>query len=150
MINVQSQQNSASSSSTARPRVVQAYDYTDKQGVLLYQNVRYEPKDFRLRRSDGNGGWIWSLDGVDRILYRFPELLKATLQDWVCLTEGEKDTETLRVLGFPATTSGSSSSWRPEFAKFFEGRLVAVFAHNDKVGRRYATTVAKSPPRDSR
>src|SRR5437763_240005 len=49
-----------------RPRVVKAYDYQDEQGVLQYQNVRYEPKDFRLRRPDGEGGFVWSLNGVRR------------------------------------------------------------------------------------
>src|SRR5262245_19146141 len=35
------------------------YDYQDEDGRLLYQVVRLEPKDFRVRRPDGAGGWIW-------------------------------------------------------------------------------------------
>jgi len=38
------------------PRIVATYDYTDEHGTLLYQVVRYQPKDFRQRRSDGRGG----------------------------------------------------------------------------------------------
>jgi hypothetical protein len=39
------------------------YDYTDENGKLLYQVVRYQsPKDFKFRRPDGNGGWIYHLD----------------------------------------------------------------------------------------
>ena len=55
-------------------KIVATYDYTDANGgALLYQVVRYEPKDFRQRRPDGNGGWIWKL-GDKRIIYRWPEI----------------------------------------------------------------------------
>jgi len=37
-------------------RVVKTYDYADENGQVLYQVVRYEPKDFRQRRPDGSGG----------------------------------------------------------------------------------------------
>ena len=40
-------------------KIVAVYDYRDADGTLLYQVVRYEPKTFRQRRPDGNGGWIW-------------------------------------------------------------------------------------------
>src|SRR5438094_6045428 len=71
---------------TRRPssaRVVATYDYRDERGELLYQVCRYEwvdadgkrQKDFSQRRPDGHGGWIWKLKGVQRVLYRLPELL---------------------------------------------------------------------------
>lgn len=125
-------------------RIIETYDYTDEDGALLYENVRYEPKAFRQRRPDGNNGWTWNLNGTRRVLYRLPDLLEAPIQDWVCVTEGEKDAISLRVLGFGATTSGNASSWRSEFAEFFKGRLVAVFADNDKAGERYAKTVVET------
>jgi hypothetical protein len=37
--------------------IVATYEYPDAAGALLYQAVRYEPKDFRCRRPDGAGGW---------------------------------------------------------------------------------------------
>jgi hypothetical protein len=43
--------------------IVKTYDYEDESGTLLYQCVRYEPKDFRQRRPDGRGRWIWNLKG---------------------------------------------------------------------------------------
>ena len=49
------------------------YQYTDETGVLLYEVLRYEPKTFRQRRPDGNGGWIWQLGDVRRVPYRLPE-----------------------------------------------------------------------------
>src|SRR5262245_35582340 len=32
------------------------YDYLDEKGALLYEVVRFVPKEFRQRRPDGNGG----------------------------------------------------------------------------------------------
>ena len=42
-------------------RIVATYDYTDADGALLYQVLRLEPKSFRQRQPDGNGGWKWEL-----------------------------------------------------------------------------------------
>jgi len=123
--------------------LVKAYDYTDEKGTLLYQNCRFSPKDFRVRRSDGNGGWIWGRGDIPPTLYRLPELLSAPMQDFVAITEGEKDCDNVRALGLPCTTSGSWSSWKPEFARHFENRLVAVFHDNDDPGREYVKQIVR-------
>ena len=60
-----------------KPQIVATYDYCDANGGVLYQAVRYKPKDFRQRKPDGKGGWEWNMQGVDRVLYRLPELLRA-------------------------------------------------------------------------
>ncbi len=78
---------------------VEIYDYTDKSGKLLYQNCRFEPKDFRPRRLDGNGAYIWDLEGVSQTLYRLQELTQASKQDFVFVTEGEKDANRLSEQG---------------------------------------------------
>ena len=83
-------------------RIVAKYDYTDAAGVLLYQVLRLEPKGFRQRRPDGNGGWIWELD-ERRVLYRWPELLKYP-DGTVFICEGEKDADRVAALGHCATT----------------------------------------------
>ena len=59
--------------------MVATYDYTDAAGNLLYQVCRFTPKTFRQRRPDpaGKDGWTWSLAGVQRVLYRLPEVLVA-------------------------------------------------------------------------
>ena len=44
-------------------RIIKTYDYCDVHGDLQYQVVRFEPKDFRQRRPDGHGGWIWNTRG---------------------------------------------------------------------------------------
>src|SRR5215475_11219623 len=39
--------------SQTKPKMVKTYDYLDEADELLFQVVRYEPKDFRQRRPDG-------------------------------------------------------------------------------------------------
>src|SRR5262245_27745418 len=48
----------AQTNAAPKGNIVAIYDYTDDKGELLYQVVRLEPKSFRQRRPDGNGGWI--------------------------------------------------------------------------------------------
>ena len=124
--------------------LVKIYDYRDADGKLLYQNCRFERKVFRCRRPDGNGDYIWDVKGVERTLYRLPELIQASSQDFVFVVEGEADADRLYDLGFTATTSGSATSWRPEFAKYFKGRLVCIIPDNDSAGRAYMRNIIES------
>ena len=120
------------------------YDYTDEQGELLYQAVRKEPKDFRQRRPDGQGGWIWNLQEVRRVLYHLPELVTADPQRAVFVVEGEKDVETLRSFGFLATCNpGGAGKWRSEYSEILRGRRVAILPDNDASGLKHAYEVAK-------
>ncbi len=131
----------------AEKRIVATYDYKDESGKLLYQVVRYEPKDFRQRRPDPDnpGQWLWNLDGVKPVLYQLPELIKAPMQDWIFIAEGEKDCDRLHSLGFTATTnSGGAGKWLPEYNKFFAGRLVCILPDNDTAGHKHALQVANS------
>lgn len=125
-------------------KLVKIFNYTDADDKLLYQNCRFEPKSFRARRPDGNGDFIWDLKGVERTLYRLPEVMQASSQDFISIVEGEADADRLYELGFAATTSGSATSWKPEFAKYFKGRLVCIFYDNDKAGRDYMRSVTDS------
>src|SRR5258708_11255480 len=91
-------------------RIVAEYDYTDESGTPLYQVIRYEPKNFRMRRKV-DSVWVYNLDGVRRVPYNLPQLLAA---QFVLMLEGEKDSECARKLGIAAT---SSTHWRPDFAE---------------------------------
>lgn len=119
-------------------KMVAEYDYRDEAGAVLYQAVRYEPKDFRQRRPMPGGGWAWTLKGgafrrkdertwvtlpvgetlastdvrlddCRRVLYRLPELLAADPKEPVLVVEGEKDVHTAVRLGFVATTNAGGS-----------------------------------------
>lgn len=129
-----------------RRRLVQTYDYVDEAGELLFQVVRYEPKDFRQRRPDpdASDGWIWKLNGVRRVLYRLPELLAAEPDKTVFIVEGEKDVDRLRSLGLVATTSPQGAGkWALADRGALAGRHVVVLPDNDETGRKHAREVAQ-------
>ena len=118
---------------------VTAYDYTDADGALLYQVVRYkDPKSFRQRRPNG-GSWIWKLDDR-RVLYRWPEILRFPDAS-VFFCEGEKDADRVASLGHCATTI-ASGSWTDECVTALVGRDVLILQDNDKKGIQRATEAA--------
>lgn len=132
-------------SSGPHKRILATYDYTDSRGELLYQVVRFDPKDFRQRRPDGNGGWIYNLDGVTLAPFRLPELLAANPAYPVFVVEGEKDAERLRSIGQVATCNAmGAGKWRAEFSEHLRGRHVVILPDNDDAGRRHADDIAKS------
>ena len=123
-------------------RLVTIYDYTDETGNLLYQVVRYEPKDFKQRRPDRYGGWEWK-KGQRQVLYRMPEVLEAPI---VFVVEGEKDAETLRSHGFVATTNagGAKAPWLPEYTAALLGAEVILIPDNDQPGRQRVLKIARA------
>jgi len=128
----------------SNPRqLVAAYDYFDEQGVLLYQVVRFEPKDFRQRRPDGHDKWIWSIKDVRQVPYHLPQLLAANDRT-IHIVEGEKDVHALERLGLVATTNaGGAGSWKSEFGQFFRGADVVILPDNDEPGEKHAAKVAQ-------
>jgi hypothetical protein len=126
-------------------RIVATYDYTAADGAVVYQAVRLDPKDFRRRRPDGHGGWIWNLDGVQRVPYHLPELLAHVDRD-VIWVEGERDADRLAAIDVLATTTiGGASSYRRAYREHFRNRRrVVVIPDNDADGRAYAAAVATS------
>jgi 5S rRNA maturation endonuclease (ribonuclease M5) len=124
------------------PRMVAEYNYLDERGELLFQAVRYEPKGFRQRRPDGNGGWNWNLNGTRHVLYSLPEVINA---ESVLVVEGEKDVEAARKLGLTATcNSGGAGKWRDEYSETLRGKRVAIIADADEPGRKHVQQVATS------
>jgi uncharacterized protein DUF3987/CHC2-type zinc finger protein len=126
-------------------QIVATYNYTDENGTLLFQCVRYEPKDFRQRQPDGSGGWIWNLKSVRRVLYRLPEVIKAQI---VVIPEGEKDADNLTKLGFTATTNPmGAGKWRDEYTETLRGKDVVIFGDvgdDKREGEIHVETVIRS------
>jgi hypothetical protein len=59
------------------------YAYYDADGELAYEVVRYYKngaKSFFQRHPDGNGAMVNGMAGVERVLYRLPELTQAVAQ----------------------------------------------------------------------
>ena len=110
--------------------------------------MRYTPKGFRQRRPDRTGGWTWSTKGVERVLYRLPELLAADRDETVFICEGEKDADNLAALGLVATTApGGAGKWgQVSDLSALAGRRVVALPDNDSAqqGLRHCKDVAAS------
>ena len=131
----------------SKANIVRTYPYTDIEGNLLFEVVRLEPKSFRQRQPDGNGGWVWSLKGVkSKPLYRLPQVEEAANNGepiYVC--EGEKDAERLQVAltsGVATTIAGGAGKWRAEHTQALRDTNVIVIADRDGPGRKHAAEVA--------
>jgi len=127
-------------------KIAATYDYLNAEGQLLYQVVRYSPKDFSQRRPDGNSGWIYNLNGIRRVLYRLPEVIAAAQKgETIYVCEGEKDVESLRELGLVATTnSGGAGKWRDEYSEFLRSANIVVLPDKDEPGLKHTAQVTKS------
>jgi len=130
---------------TGKSDITATYDYTDEHGALLYQVVRFYPKDFRQRRPDGTGGWLWNLRETRRVLYRLPAVLTAAANGRrVFVVEGEKDVHSVEKAGHVATCNPQGAGkWRPEYTETLRGARVVVVADTDEPGRAHAQLVAE-------
>lgn len=131
---------------SAARTIAATYAYTDEQGALLFEVCRMHPKDFRQRRPDGKGGWIWKLEDLRVVPYRLPELITAVAAgDTVYIAEGEKDVDAIRDAGFPATCNPmGAGKWREEFSRYFAGASVVIVRDKDQPGTEHARQVFKS------
>ena len=120
------------------------YRYRDAGGEVVYEVVRKRPKGFACRRPAGPDRWIWNLQGVERVLYRLPEVLAAVGRgERIFVVEGEKDADALAALGLAATTNaGGAGKWRAGYGAALRGARVAVVPDNDEAGRAHGRRVA--------
>jgi hypothetical protein len=123
----------------ANRKIVATYDYTDADGKLLYQVVRFDPKDFVHRQPGEIGGWIYK-GSERRVLYRLPDLLKYP-DGTVFVCEGEKDADRVGSLGYCATTV-ASGKWTEDCVNALRGRNVLILEDNDDAGRKKALDAA--------
>jgi hypothetical protein len=107
----------------ASRQIVGTFDYRDETGALLYQVVRYEPKDFRQRRPDGQGGWRAHLGDVRRVLYRLTDLPECKT---VLYLEGERHVDAAWALGVPATTHAGGTGGFASYASGYVAQLRAL------------------------
>lgn len=121
------------------------YDYHDADGKLLFQVVRKPGKNFRQRQPDGNGGWIWNVEGIERVPYHLPEVINAVKNNIVVyIVEGEKDVDNLQKIGLIATCNpGGALKWRESYSKYLEGAKVVIVPDEDEAGIKHAKQVKK-------
>jgi hypothetical protein len=136
--------------------LVAIYDYKSPDGVVVHQTLRYRDKEsgkktFLQRRParEGDrfgkyeakldrqrGGWlIWSLAGIEPVLYRLPEIASYDGPMAVWLFEGEKDAENAAKIGLISTTSPmGAGKWRASFSESLRGRDVVICPDRDEPG----------------
>lgn len=134
---------------TRTSRILKAtYSYTDEDGAELYQSLRYEPKEFRQRVKDNmaEGGYRWNLNGVRRVPYNLPNVLKAKAEGRLIFdVEGEKDCFALAQWGYTTVTNsggcGGVSASASEYVKALEGGDVMTLPDNDDAGKNRTLSV---------
>ncbi len=138
-----------------KSRIVEAaYDYTDENGEVLYQVIRYRlsngKHDFRQQRPDGKGGWIsgpGALDGVRRVLYRLGSIIDHP-ESTVFVVEGEKDADRLNSLFGETAIATTNSQGANDTARWetlretLRGRMVVIIPDADGAGRKHARGIA--------
>lgn len=132
--------------------LVATYNYRDADGKLVYQKQRFVDqwgkKTFKQRRPDADNPkkWLYSLDGVEKVLYRLPEVLQAReSKEVIWLVEGEKDADNLAKLGWCSTTPpNGAGKWQDSFTESLRDSHVFIIADNDLPGREHAKEVAEA------
>jgi len=113
----------------------EVYDYTDEDGKLLYQALRYEPKTFRQRRPDASkwSGWDYSMKGQRLVLYRLPDVLAAVKRgETVYIVEGEKDANAVQALGCVGTCNvAGAGKWSRAYSGHLNGARVVILPDVD-------------------
>jgi hypothetical protein len=122
------------------------YDYVDEHGETVFQVCRRPGKQFRQRRPDGTGGWIWNVEGVTRVPFHLPEVLDAVRTNrTVYVVEGEKDVESVLAVGGVATcNAGGAGKWDDSHSDALAGAKVILIADRDEPGLKHAHDVAAS------
>lgn len=159
-----------------KPRIIDVFDYWDESRELLYQKLKLgskilltkdDPKclfrrpnpanlpdlDNRVDPNDPEDNrlhWIWGFaDDTRRVLYNLPEILDPVniasgKKIYIC--EGEKDVETLRKIGFLATTNPFGAlGWQDNFSESLtDYRSVVILPDNDESGKKGAEKTLES------
>lgn len=141
-----------------QPNIETTYDYTDENGNLIFQVVRYKPKNFKQRRPNGKGDWIWSLyeDDPEKpgkkkiairlVLFHLPRIVEAiSKRKIVFVCEGERDVLNMEAIGVYATCNPmGAGKWHPEYSQMLKNAKVIVIPDNDNPGREHAQKICQS------
>lgn len=133
----------ASYSRGDKRRSAAIYQYLDKNGNLVAEKVRYEPKAFGWRVPMAGSGYDYHKP-KNVPPYNLPVLAKSL---FVFLVEGEKDVDTLTKIDVPATTlpdGATNGRWQSQYTDYFVGKAVIIIPDNDKVGQDYAESAQKA------
>lgn len=124
--------------------IVAEYDYQSADGTLLFQTVRYNPKDFRQRQPGTVKPWIWTLKGIQTVIYHLPDVIQGVASgETIYIVEGEKDADKLKSLGLCATCNPmGAGKWKGYYSPYLQSASVVIIPDNDQPGREHAADVA--------
>lgn len=124
--------------------IAKVYDYQDQNGEVVFQKVRFDPKDFMMRRPIKRDGWYkWSVPMSLFTIYHLPQVLSAKT---VFLLEGEKACDEATKWGLVTTCSPNGASkrgeslaikWLDRYTKYFVGKHVILLPDNDEPGQAF-------------
>ena len=131
-----------------------SYVYANEHGEVLYRTRRLERtgerKKFIAERLEA-GQWVSGLNGVERLLYRLPEIKaainRAVLKDetlpLIYFVEGERKADKLVSWGLLATAVAfGAKGWREAYAQALAGCTVVILPDNDQPGHDFAAAAA--------
>ncbi|MFH0824355.1 MAG: phage/plasmid primase, P4 family [Pseudomonadota bacterium] len=128
------------------------YIYTDEHGEPLHKSSRYENRAKKKKRFEqwtyeGHGLWTSGTEGCRLVLYGLQRVIASKI---VFVTEGEKDAETLKTLGFVGTCGPQGAgSWpglvaQHDINRHLQGKHVIVIPDCDNAGFSHAHDVCQS------
>jgi 5S rRNA maturation endonuclease (ribonuclease M5) len=140
---------------TPRGTASHIYPYVLGNGMLAFEVLRVpQPggkKTFMQRQPDATAphGHKWNLDGVQRVLYRLPQVLAAVADGrTIHVAEGEKCVHALlRVIGAGEAATcnpGGAGKWQAEFSQALAGATVVIYSDADDTGQKHAREVRES------
>jgi len=144
--------DSGEKKSKGKMKLEDTYVYKNAAGDPVMQVLRFREDDggktFRQQRYE-NGEWVWGTQGIEKPLYRLPEIIEQIKNDRIVyVVEGEKDVATLERLGKVATCNPGGAGaegqekWLPNHTKALAGAKVVIIADNDEPGEIHASNVA--------
>jgi 5S rRNA maturation endonuclease (ribonuclease M5) len=116
------------------------YSYSNADGEVLYEVVRFPGKKFKTRKVDKAGDYVYRSLGLPKLLYRLPWVMAANT---ICVVEGEKDAESLMRLKLKdsegndieaTTNSHGAGKWKPAHTMHLKGKRVILIGDNDSRG----------------
>lgn len=123
------------------------YLYENADGTPRYRVIRTPDKRFWQQHPDPNTGeWVNGITGIQRTLYRHPELNQAiNTGKPIWIVEGEKDVDRLYREGHTATcNSGGAGKFTDELADLLNGAtFINIVADNDQPGHNHAEHIAQ-------
>lgn len=136
-----------STSKADKRHEVATYPYHDASGRVVFEKVRYEPKDFRIRHHDDSGDYVYKLPrGIEPPLYRLPAVKAAMASgEPIYFVEGCKDADRLVAAGLCATTNfegATGKKWRDSYTVALTGADLVLLPDNDEPGRAHTRNIA--------